>query len=323
MKAIGVIIQGPLVTYGQGPGACKQGRNASEDIAQNLSNISKHGFKYIVSTWSPKSEREQSCFDKVRNITNHIVDSSPPTGFDPQHIYKHHFGIYKGYEKLVLDDASLKFFVKIRSDMIMPDRFWEWIKAISDDHKKMYISELCYFPFYLGDFIYAGCKPVFVEFLNATLDIKSKTLHPAAVVDIGMKYYQYKNNFYFSSKKYQGIKTFYFWVFKKKWLMREWDSFLKSNIGVLDKKIWERIIWRGKVMESFLDSSIFEFDPLDKKKNSFINSIFDYLHYMSIYLRTCNKHLFLSFLFNWFCRLRNKLLRIFSTMVNDLKKRHS
>ena len=42
----------------QGLGVYIQGRNATEDIAQNLSNIRKHEFKYIVSAWSPKSDRE-------------------------------------------------------------------------------------------------------------------------------------------------------------------------------------------------------------------------------------------------------------------------
>ena len=56
---IGIVIQGPLVTYGQGPNNSNGGFYSLETILENVERMSKFGFCYIVSTWVPLNIQEK------------------------------------------------------------------------------------------------------------------------------------------------------------------------------------------------------------------------------------------------------------------------
>lgn len=55
---ISFVIQGPLVTFGQGPNNSSVGFNTYESIVANVERIDKMNSDYIVVTWLPKNDNE-------------------------------------------------------------------------------------------------------------------------------------------------------------------------------------------------------------------------------------------------------------------------
>ena len=65
VKKIGVVIQGPFITYGQGPNNKPEGFNSVETILKNINNIKNSGFKYVLSTWLPQNDSEKIILDNL------------------------------------------------------------------------------------------------------------------------------------------------------------------------------------------------------------------------------------------------------------------
>lgn len=62
------IIQGPVITFGQGPNNRIEGFNAFSIIAENIKNILSLGHSCILCAWKPKNERERLLISFVRMI---------------------------------------------------------------------------------------------------------------------------------------------------------------------------------------------------------------------------------------------------------------
>jgi len=267
---IGIVIQGPLVTYGQGPNNKPEGFNSMDTILANVKNIKKNGFEYVVSTWTPKNSNESSLLENLFEEGIFVTCNNSPTIFDPDHRYKQHFGILLGMQELGRQ-KNINYIVKIRTDMLMPDSFWDWIKRISEKNESvLYVSELMNQSFYMGDFIYAAPKDIFVDFINSILKYESKIIHPLIAFDNGVKYCQQKGYFNFQKNRFQKFYLFYLFSIRKKSIKMIWDHFIATNLGVLPEEIWNNIRWRGRRIGSFLTSSNFNFDtsPLSTHRMS-------------------------------------------------------
>ena len=183
---IGVVIQGPLITFGQGPNNSKEGFNTFQTIIQNIESIEKLGFQYILSTWKPSNKREEAVAVQLSDAEVNMIALDSPSVSDPDHRYKHHYGIQKGVEKI---DQDVDYIIKIRTDQLYKKDFWSFMVSIAKkDTEKLCISELYHEPFFMGDFVYAGKRSVIEKFITGFLGYKSKNYHPCLAMDIGIKY---------------------------------------------------------------------------------------------------------------------------------------
>ena len=259
-REIGVIIQGPLTTYGQGPNNSREGFDAFSAISKNVESIENAGFKYVISTWMPENRAEEGILSKIKARGFNIIVLGVPEEFDPDHRYKHHYGIFIGLNKLT-KDRGIDFIVKIRTDMEMPEDFWGWVAGLEESgDQKLYVSELYNYPFYLGDFIYAARKDVFSEFISSIIKCKGEIIHPCIAADLGAKYCGHLGFFALRKKYFQELHLIFQMLFKGKSLSKTWGAFAGRYLGTMPEDIWSRIIWRGKKIDSFLNSRSFIFN---------------------------------------------------------------
>jgi hypothetical protein len=263
MNSFGVIIQGPLVSLaGQIPGNPVTRFNNLETILKNTANIARLGGSYVVSTWTAENDEEKTIVEGIKDA--HIPLVTHPNNFpgDADHRYKQRFGTMFGLTTLEKTGES-PFWVKIRTDMLMPEEFWKWVleKAASPSNK-LGISELTKgMPFFMGDFVYAAKRDVFYDFLKCITDYKYDLLYPTIGIDDGLKYSNHKK--YFSFRSYfQKMRIMYLFVFREKLLVRLWNSFITKEFEVMPRDIWTKIIWRGRPMAFFVSPDKFKFDTL-------------------------------------------------------------
>lgn len=293
---ITVIIQGPLITYGNGPNNSIIGFDASENTIANIKNISKAKFNYILSTWTPTNQREVNVLEKLRAKSIKIVINDTPTFLDPHNGYKHRLGIWFGIQATKL---TTDYYVKIRTDMVMPYSFWDWISSITEeDNQLLYVSHLSNSIFYMGDFFYAGSKNIFCNFIESILSYKDYILYPSVSWDDGFKYAHHKKYQLFN-KPHSFL--FYPWILimQNKKSVFIWNSFIKKYLGVLPQHIWCNILWRDKQMTSIISADAFKFnsDPI-LQTVSLRERTENILQTYILYCKKINKHPFLKIFFS-------------------------
>lgn len=293
---LGVVIQGPLITYGQGPNNSNGGFYSLDTILENIERMSKFGFCYIVSTWIPLSKQEQDIINALENASVPIIQNLTPIIFDPDHRYKQHFGVLRGAEGLLGIYGDITHLVKIRTDMLMPENFWEWACAVcGKDDKKLYISELMHRPFYQGDFIYLADFEVFLKFLTTVINYKDRIIHPSIAFDMGIKNCEAHNFGVVYGRNCVGRISFLVdFIFRTSVIRENWNEFIGKYVGVMPESIWVDIEWRDRSIGSFLNSSSFKFDTLEipremKSFGNIINLIREYRIYWTKYLKNWMK----------------------------------
>jgi len=252
MSNIGVVIQGPLISYGQGPNNVIGGFNVCDTVLSNLKQIKARGYDYIVCVWRPTTDQESMALKQLADNLARVLVLDLPDIFDPDHRYKHHYAIRQGINRL---NKDCEYIIKIRNDMLMPDDFWDWLST-NMDHR-LVVSELIS-PFYLGDFIYAGWKETVINFLNSILVFNNRIIHPSITSDNGLKYFSSKN------KKAINLDNglMYLYLFKTKNVIQQWNNFIASNINVIPQNIWGKIKWREKMMSEIINIDSFKFNIL-------------------------------------------------------------
>lgn len=244
---IGLVIQGPLITYGQGPNNTPEGFNTLESLAANIGRANSLGFSYCLCTWEPQTPTEREVLDIIIAKRIRVLTLRPPSILDPDHRYKHHYGIRKA-----VDELDSQYIVKIRTDMVMPDAFWDWITNHLDD--RLVVSELI-MPFYLGDFIYAAKRETILTFLDSILSHGAEVLHPSITTDIGFKYFEAATGFKISKN---GMLPLY--TVRRKTTTGHWNHFAAKYVNVIPENVFRAIIWRGKRIEDIIRISAFKFD---------------------------------------------------------------
>lgn len=288
-KKIGVIIQGPLITFGAGPNNTPQGFNTLATILKNIKRIEAQGFIAIVSTWTPKTQEELSIFESLQAANIKTTVCAAPTAFDPDHRYKQRFGVMRGYE--ALDRAALDYFVKIRTDMLMPDSFWNFIKSQADDDNNFLgVSHLFDTPFYLGDFVYFAKRSVFLDFLQSMLDYDGTVFHPAISFDDSFRLLHHKKLYNIQKTKALFLNYLQIFYFQSDFYAKLWQDFRLANINSIPKEIFSEILWRDKLMGSFSFMSSLRFDQgLIINKNNLVSTIMLFITDDFKYWRTARR----------------------------------
>jgi hypothetical protein len=255
------IIQGPLITYGQGPNNIKKGYNASEAILANIETLNSNSIKYLYITWHPKNIYEESELNilKEKKVNYKIIKE--PTILDPDHRYKHHYSINSAFS--FFDFENYDHILKIRSDQIIPSEIIEYI--LYSNSEKFLVSELMNNnSFYIGDFIYYAETKIFREFIDSQLNRKF-FLHPVIANDIGLRYYINKTKSFY-------LFTFFNYLFRPKKSIHNWMLFSRNHFETLRIKDWENIIWRGSKISNIISSNPFYFVDTEHSNDN-INNI--------------------------------------------------
>lgn len=266
---VGVIIQGPLVSYGQGPNNKPEGFDTTDSILKNIENIKALQLPYIVCTWEAESAYEREILSVLESHAVSILTVRTPGVQDPDHRYKHHFGIRQAVAEIKND-----YIIKIRTDMIMPDEFWVWITLGLD--KRLVVSELIT-PFYLGDFIYAGERSTVIEFLDSILSHKGNAIHPSITTDLGFKYFEAQ-----TGRDLSKYGMLHLYIMRMKHITIQWEHFAAKAISVVPAQIYQNIIWRDRPIKSIINIAAFKFDtspPFHLLDTNFLLS--EYIRYFS------------------------------------------
>jgi hypothetical protein len=284
-KEIGVVIQGPLITYGQGPNISVSGFNTLETILLNIERIQKIGFEYVISTWEigDYDTESHNIMNQLKTRQAKILISPVPNLFDPDNRLKQKISIIRGIERL--QKLNCKYIVKVRTDMIIPKEFWqEEIHRIVKIKDKIYVSEILNSPFYIGDFIVAGEISYFSKILNSM--IIQKKYHPRIASNDGLQLYNTQD----SLDKYSAVKFLLFLVIRKAKLIRDWEELIKKRIVIGNRNIFENIVWRGLKMSEVIPCEKFIFNGEVTKFNvqSFKEMIFVYKKYLCLVMKKIN-----------------------------------
>jgi len=310
LAKIGVIIQGPLITYGQGPNNSPDGFDTTETILANCYKIKCLEFNYIVSTWVQMKERERCINSDLMQNDISVLASNIPDIFDPDHRYKQRYGTLVGMDVLE-QEHQCSFYVKIRTDMLMPDAFWDWIKDISSqNNNKLGISELYHSnPFYMGDFIYAGNRVVFRNMLDAFMRYESEIFHPLIAIDDGIKYCQCLNFFNFDRYSFRKVYVAFVFVFKKNYLNFLWNYFVTESIATVPKNVWCDIEWRGRKISDFINIHAFSFRQYSSHPDdmSILRNVVTFLEGYSSYWVKCKKHRLITIAIPLACKIMRRL----------------
>lgn len=258
---MGLIIKGPLVTYGQGPNNTPRGFNTLETILGNIKESSKRGISHLISTWQPNQSIEAEILQKLTFVNANSITLAPPSE-DPDHRLKHHYAIRKALDKL-----NTPYVIKVRTDMLMPEPFWDWVQANLDD--RLIVSEL-FTPFYVGDFIYASSRTTMLRFLDGFLAYGNNVLHPSITTDIGFRFFESIKRIRISQ-----WKILYNYALIREPTTLLWQRFVIEHIEVLPQSIFREILWRGRQIDSFINISAFKFDTLPNYPSADINFLLD------------------------------------------------
>lgn len=243
-----IIIQGPLKTYGQGPNNSLEGFDSSKYILQNINRITEAGFDYLLVTWEFDWINETEAVNFLKNeVKSRLIIDYPESVFDPDHRYKHHYALSKAFEHINLDIYT--HVGKIRTDQLMPQEYFEYIRDIDDD--KLIVSELMKGnSFYLGDFIYFGKIQVFKDFIYSQL--VPRILHPIIANNIGLRYYLKKNQI-------NRLFLLFVYLTNQSKIDKMWADFVETEISLLPSEICKQIKWRERYLSDIIDFSKFLF----------------------------------------------------------------
>ncbi len=280
----GLVIQGPLVTYGQGPNNVDSGFSAFSTIKTNLSNFYPFVDAIVLSTWEgsdPKFSNEE-----YNNFV--VIENKLPVTRDPDNRRKQFITTLEGCKYLSLN-TDITHILKIRTDQIINPSIIEWLNSFFDvsnnknrvgyEFQQDYLvfsDMLTENPFYMGDFIFAGTKKDMISFCSANLEFTYKNLHPSIGTDYILKYFSLRDvNFwkYFFKK----IPLFFQVSNIKNQIAKEYWLKIKRNcISVMPGIYFESIIWRGKLMTKVLpnykNSFSFYNDWLNDSESDLINT---------------------------------------------------
>lgn len=284
---IGVVIQGPLVTYGDGPNNIPSGFSVFESIQSNVRLLAKEHIPCIVSTWLPRTTTEREVLIQLRKAKIPYTIHTPPQLIDPYNCYKQHLSILFGMKPLL--KQKCQYIVKIRTDQVLPEAFYSWLKLYTQNHqKRLLVSELLkHHPFYLGDFIIGAEAHTFISYLKGILKHPQAIYFPLSAFDDGLKYLLETNRLIYNRYIPRWLYTYYLILFQHGLLSNIWNSFLRDKISVIPFSIWKEVIWRGKKMSVVVSPEAFQFTNVPAA------SLFGRLYFFSFlsvsYLRLWNK----------------------------------
>lgn len=252
----GLVIQGPVTTFGSGPNNSKEGFVTDRIILENIQTFAPHVKNIVISTW-------ENCEIDARQflIETKIIENKPVIGFDFLNQRKQFITTQAGIEWLK-KNTSCTHVLKIRTDQLVPveliswlQRFYEksqFVKFKGQQENFLIFSEgLRSESFYAGDFIFSGTVNDLSQFCEAVLSC-NHLVHPMNASDYVLKWLQSLDPKYFS-KSSSLIRSF-LTARNSIAVQSMWNEVLNHRISFIPKEIYKKIQWRGKFMPNILES---------------------------------------------------------------------
>ena len=282
----GVIIQGPIISYGSGGrNDNPEGFDSTDTIKKNIEIISKHIpiNNIVFSGWSTDCEMD------IENI--HKIFSTDPYNFDYLNQKRQFYTIKKGFDYLSRED-EIKYFVKIRTDQLIPNNFWEWITTSYQKlENKVLVSEFYNnSPFSIGDFVFCSSRNNFSDFINSQ---ESNRLSINGSRNMVFKYLS--NNHI--NKEFQISRNYFLndlrLVLKFDQIFRSWNKSKNSSFFSIPLEIYQDIEWRGLSMNTRFENlqQIFTFKANYSEKHTFKSFKTEYGRYINYIKRHLRKEI--------------------------------
>jgi hypothetical protein len=262
----GIIIQGPIISFGQGPNNVKAGFSALNSIENNIKNFLPYVSKIVVSTWEDSGLNFQDKYSsKVVLIENIVPDK------DPDNRIKQFASTYSGAKYLTLN-SKVTHILKIRTDQVVDPKIIEWFNHFFTKHYNSINKELkhqesyLFFsdmmknnPFYMGDFIFAGKSNDIVSFCKSNLQFKGKNIHPEIGKDYILKYLLLNSSLFW---KFFYKKIPFLWQVSNnsnEAIQSYWTYIMNTGMAVIPSSFFWSIIWRNRLMSDVISDSNREF----------------------------------------------------------------
>ena len=243
-----VIIQGLLKHKGGGPNPTPAGFGGVDYLVKNSENALKFGFGVRFLCWesdySNFPEKQLHQLEKHQKFKLEVIRD-----YDKQDTkYKQIGSLYEyinNHDEILMNTLI----IKIRTDMLMPDSFWEWIKKTImgqiELNEKVYVSEMNNITGYVGDFVIVATKEKFIEEFLKYVSKSHIDLHPGNY-DIGLK---------IIGDNARSLK-----IITRKATRKKWIEYVGQNLGTIPTNIFGKIVWRGKQVDEVLNLDKF-IDP--------------------------------------------------------------
>jgi hypothetical protein len=259
----GLVIQGPTITFGQGPNNSEFGFSAESTIKKNILRFSSLIDEIVISTWE-NSEIEIKDFNtsKIKLIENVV-----PIDCDFDNRRKQFITTLAGCRYL-LGNSKVTHVLKIRTDQEVDNKLMDWLitffsKTNKDYRESASIQEdylvfsdmLVENPFYLGDFIFAGTIKDVTSFCEANLKFYSRNLHPLIGIDYVLKYLSQRDKLFWIN--FFKVIPLIFQVSNKNnfKVQAYWRNIMATSMTVIPHEFFDTIIWRGKPMSDVIPDS--------------------------------------------------------------------
>jgi len=250
---IGLIIQGPITTYGNGPNNAPMGFDAKNCINSNINKFTPLVDQIVISTWTGNGLSPGEFGHSV-----HILENTPITDWDYDNQRKQFYSTSQAVDWLA-KNTSCTHVIKIRTDQDFPVELIDWVYELYQSQSGVipgqsgpivFSEGIKQENFYIGDFIFIAAIDDMKKLCNAVLN-EGKQLHPINANDYVLKFIGHIiptsgvggaiTNSIALAKNHRNFQNL-------------WISVLKNRITVLPKEIYTKIIWRGKPMLEVLPS---------------------------------------------------------------------
>jgi hypothetical protein len=253
---IGLVIQGPIITFGQGPNNAVNGFDSRDCIIKNINNFSDKVECIILSTWEGE---EVSFVNKISNVD--IVTSPLIEGEFKDNRLRQFITTINGI-KFAKRYYNLTHIIKIRTDQLIDAEILiSWCKlffeidTFRNKDKIIFSDKLKNQPFYLGDFIFVGAVNQLIKFCEA--NIRPYNLHPIIGIDYILKYLEL-NEINFWKVFNKGAKLHN--QVELQIASKYWNYVFSKYFEVMPAQIFEKIIWRGKIMNLIIPNYRLDFE---------------------------------------------------------------
>jgi hypothetical protein len=275
-KKFGVIIQGPIISYGSGGrNDNPEGFDSTDTIKENIDRISKHIpiNNIVFSGWSTDSGINVENIKKIFN--------KDPYSFDYLNQKRQFYTIKKGFDYLS-HNSEIQYYVKIRTDQLFPKIFWEWITQLNQKlDNQVLVSEFYNnAPFVFGDFVICSSKKNFSKFINSQ-KLKRHSINGSR--NMVLKYLNYVT----SNRKVEFSKNYllndFKLVLKFDQLHDIWINYITSSFFSIPLNIFKDIDWRGIRMDTRFENldQIFLYNTVYSEKHTFMLFKTEYSRYFS------------------------------------------
>lgn len=261
----GLVIQGPIIGFGQGPNNSKSGFNAYEVIQKNIEAFAPYVEKIVVSTWIG-SGFALSNHELSKGVA--LLENQLPSERDHDNRIKQFTSTLAGINHLN-QFPPITHIVKIRTDQLINPDIIKWLTDFyshspngfdkKDTTQKNYLIFSEYrkdSPFYLGDFVIAGEKEDAAQFCKSNLSFGSKNLHPSIGIDYVLKYL-FGTDRAFHSYFYAYIPMLWQLANLSNMATQSyWENILHNRFSIIPKYFYETIQWRGRLMTKVLSPEV-------------------------------------------------------------------